>query len=72
MLKEPVLETEAYNNHVTFSQSLLADQYNCTKYPEHAALISWYSGDPPPPMYLPDMANLTTPSTSHVSTFQST
>ena len=39
-------ETEAYNNHLAFSQSLLADQYKCTKFPEHV-LINWISGDPP-------------------------
>jgi hypothetical protein len=50
MLKEPALETEAYNNHVAFSQTLLADQYTCTRYPEHA-LINWIHGDPPPPMF---------------------
>lgn len=39
-------ETDAYNNHLAFSQTLLADQYKCTTYPEHV-LINWYSGEPP-------------------------
>lgn len=39
-------ETDAYNNHLAFSQTLLADQYKCTTYPEHG-LINWFSGDPP-------------------------
>lgn len=46
MSKETFSESEAHNNHVTFSNSLLADQYKCTKFPEHA-LINWFSNDPP-------------------------
>lgn len=46
MSKDTFQETDAYNNHVTFSHTLLADQYKCTKYPEHT-LINWFSGDPP-------------------------
>lgn len=46
MSQEIHQESEAYNNHVTFSQTLLQDQYKCTKYPEHA-LINWFSGEPP-------------------------
>lgn len=49
MLKEPALETEAYNNHCNFSQNLIADQLKCTKFPEHT-LISWIQGDPPLPI----------------------
>lgn len=40
-------ETEAYNNHVTFSESLLNDQYNCAQTREHIALLNWSNGDPP-------------------------
>lgn len=39
-------ETEAYNNHLAFSQTLLADQYKCTKFAEHN-LINWFADDPP-------------------------
>lgn len=46
MSKNSNQETEAYNNHLAFSQTLLADQYKCTKYTEHE-LINWVSGDPP-------------------------
>lgn len=46
MSKETFNESEAHNNHVSFSNSLLADQYKCTKFPEHA-LINWFVGDPP-------------------------
>lgn len=49
MLKEPALENEAYNNHLNFSQNLIADQLKCTKFPEHT-LINWVQGDPPLPM----------------------
>lgn len=35
MSKDSLLETEAYNNHLAFSQTLLAEQYQCTKFPEH-------------------------------------
>lgn len=42
MSQDSLLETEAYNNHLAFSQSLLQDQYTCTKYPEHTALINWF------------------------------
>lgn len=47
MSQEVHQETEAYNNHVAFSQTLLADQYNCTQSPEHAILLNWFSCDPP-------------------------
>lgn len=47
MSKEAFSESEAHNNHIKFSNSLLADQYKCTKFPEHA-LINWFSNDPPP------------------------
>lgn len=46
MSKDSLLETEAYNNHLAFSQTLLADQYKCTKFPEHV-LINWFAGEPP-------------------------
>lgn len=46
MSKDVNQETEALNNHVAFSQSLLADQLKCTQSSEHA-LINWLSGDPP-------------------------
>lgn len=39
-------ETESYNNHLAFSQSLIADQFKCTKYAEHD-MINWFIGDPP-------------------------
>lgn len=39
-------ETEAHNNHLNFSKSLIDDQYKCSSYPEHS-LIDWFSGDPP-------------------------
>nr|XP_040222427.2 MAU2 chromatid cohesion factor homolog [Anopheles coluzzii] len=54
MLKEPTQEIEAYNNHVHFSQNLIADQLKCTKFPEHA-LINWFQGDPPLPMLSQDL-----------------
>lgn len=44
--KEAHQESEAYANHVNFSQSLLTDQYKCANMPEHA-LINWVNGDPP-------------------------
>lgn len=47
MSQEVHQETEAYNNHVAFSQTLLADQYNCTQSREHAILLNWFAGDPP-------------------------
>lgn len=46
MSKDVNQETEALNNHVAFSQSLLADQVKCTQSSEHS-LIHWLSGDPP-------------------------
>lgn len=46
MSKDVHQESEVYNNHVAFSQSLLADQYKCTQYAEHS-LINWFSGEPP-------------------------
>lgn len=39
-------ETEAHNNHLNFSKSLIDDQYKCSSFPEHS-LIDWFSGDPP-------------------------
>lgn len=39
-------ETEAHNNHLNFSKSLIDDQYKCSSYPEHS-LIDWFTGDPP-------------------------
>lgn len=45
MSKDANLETEAYNNHLAFSKSLL-DQFKCTKFTEHS-LIYWYSDDAP-------------------------
>lgn len=45
MSKDSLLETEAYNNHLAFSQSLLAEQYQCTKFPEHN-LVFWLGGGP--------------------------
>ena len=62
MLKDPQSEQEAYNNHLTFSQSLITDQYKCTKFPEHT-LISWFNGDPPPPVFA-QQEQLGGPSTS--------
>lgn len=47
MSQEVHQETEAYNNHVTYSQTQLADQYSATQSPEHALLVNWFSGDPP-------------------------
>lgn len=47
MSKEVHHENEAFNNHVAFSRTLLADQYNCTKLPEHAMLLNWLSNDQP-------------------------
>lgn len=44
MSKDSLLETEAYNNHLAFSQMLLAEQYQCTKFPEHN-LVFWLGGD---------------------------
>lgn len=44
MSKDVNQETEALNNHVAFSQSLLADQVKCTQSPEHS-LIHWLSTD---------------------------
>lgn len=40
MSKDSMLESEAYNNHLAFSQTLLAEQYQCTKFPEHS-LVFW-------------------------------
>lgn len=60
MSQEVHQESEAYNNHVTFSQTLLADQYKCTKFPEHA-LINWVGGDPP---NCAESQSATTPTTS--------
>lgn len=45
MSKDASQETEAYNNHLAFSKSLL-DQFKCTKFTEHS-LIYWYSDDAP-------------------------
>lgn len=45
MSKDASQETEAYNNHLAFSKSLL-DQFKCTKFTEHS-LIYWYSDDTP-------------------------
>lgn len=39
-------ETEAYNNHLAFSQTLLNDQYKCTKFVENN-LINWFADDSP-------------------------
>lgn len=47
MSRDSILETEAYNNHLAFSQTLLADHYKCTKSTEHN-LINWFTGIPPP------------------------
>ncbi|XP_059607881.1 MAU2 chromatid cohesion factor homolog [Phlebotomus argentipes] len=47
MSRDSILETEAYNNHLAFSQTLLADHYKCTKSQEHN-LINWFTGLPPP------------------------
>lgn len=47
MSQEVHQETEAYNNHVTYSQTQLNDQYSATQSPEHALLVNWFSGDPP-------------------------
>lgn len=41
MSKDANQETEAYNNHLAFSKSLL-DQFKCTKFTEHS-LIYWYN-----------------------------
>lgn len=46
MSKNPQQEKEALNNHIKFSQALLADQYKCSKYPENS-LINWFMDDPP-------------------------
>lgn len=46
MSKDVNQETEALNNHVAFSQSLLADQLKCTQSSEHS-LVNWLSGEPP-------------------------
>lgn len=43
MSKDSNLETEAYNNHQAFSQTLLSEQYQCTKFPEHN-LVFWLGG----------------------------
>lgn len=56
MSKNSLLETEAYNNHLAFSQTLLTEQYHCTKYPEHN-LVFWFGGNtndqlPPPQQQL--------------------
>lgn len=56
MSKNTNQETEAYNNHLAFSQTLLADQYKCTKFAEHN-LIHWTSGDPPG--YVPEATTST-------------
>lgn len=44
MSKDSLLETEAYNNHLAFSQTLLAEQYQCTKFPEHN--VVFWLGEP--------------------------
>lgn len=44
---EVMQETEVYANHMTYSQQLLNDQYNCTQLPEHVILLNWLAGDPP-------------------------
>jgi len=67
MSKDSSLETEAYNNHVAFSQSLLADQFKCTKVPEHA-LINWFSGDPPNNLIENNSSLTMMPSTSAIIT----
>lgn len=41
------LEREAYLQHQQYSQSLINDQYECIKLPEHN-LIDWISNEPPP------------------------
>lgn len=47
MSQEVHQETEAYNNHVTYSQTLLSDQYSARQTPEHALLVNWFNGEPP-------------------------
>lgn len=65
MSKDMHQETEAYNNHVAFSQTLLADQYNCTKSSEHSLLLNWFAADPPIYTETPQTGNiLPVPSTS--------
>lgn len=46
MSRNTLQEKDAYNNHLAFSQTLLADQYKCTKFAEHS-LINWFVGEPP-------------------------
>lgn len=65
MSKDGPQETEAYNNHLAFSQRLLAE-YQCTKYPEHS-LINWISGEPPTEMQV-DGTSGQIPSTGMTST----
>ncbi|XP_055694674.1 MAU2 chromatid cohesion factor homolog [Lutzomyia longipalpis] len=59
MSRDTILESEAYNNHLAFSQTLLADHYKCTKSSEHN-LINWFTG-------LPPTSNLATESCSSVT-----
>lgn len=66
MSQEVIQEKEALNNHLSFSQTLLADQYKCIKYPEHG-LINWFSGEPPNSAELQSLQQSTTvPSTSSI------
>lgn len=46
MSRNTAQEEGAYKNHLAFSQTLLADQYKCTKFAEHS-LINWFAGEPP-------------------------
>lgn len=67
MSQEGLQETEAYNNHVSFSQTLLADQYKCTKSAEHV-LINWYTGEPPKCEVKAEVKTNSVPSTSTTKT----
>lgn len=74
MSKDVHQETEAYNNHVAFSRTLLADQYNCTNTPEHSLLLNWATNDhssyadaklqQPPPQQTQQQQSNVLPSTS--------
>lgn len=45
MSMDTTKENEAYQNHMKFSQSLLADQYQCTALTEHLLLLNWFGGN---------------------------
>lgn len=63
-------EQEAYMQHQNYSQSLINDQYKCSKSAEHS-LLDWISNDPPPKMHsVVDDYHMAMPSTSYATNYQ--